>query len=172
MSEFFMKSFRAEVMLKRDTFYIVSPSNIRTDKQGIALPLRTAVARYLFLFQGKLVIVCEFFTSRNMSLCVYENLFLPLNTYDLCIAIRLDSTNQHCTLIQFEYNPQITSCNIFINYCNSYLTRMIYKSSNPSTLGSINLKVNVSDGVAFCDLRTLGENKYHVIKILGKIYLM
>lgn len=72
-----------------------------------SVPLRTTVARYLFLLQWELIIVCEFFTSRNMTFCVYEDLFLTLNTYDLCVAIRLKSTEQNAVIFRVTASHKI-----------------------------------------------------------------
>lgn len=60
-----------------------------------SVPLRTTVTWYLFLLQWELIIVCEFFTSRNMTLGIDEDFFLPLDTSDFCVAIRLKSTEQY-----------------------------------------------------------------------------
>lgn len=51
--------------------------------------MRTTVARDLYFFQGKFVVVSDFLTCRYMSLCIDENLLLTLDSNYFCVTVWL-----------------------------------------------------------------------------------
>ena len=112
----------------------------------------TTVTGNLFLLQGELIIVCNFFTSSYMPFRIYENLLLTLNRYNLCIAVGLPKApvqirkNVKSRIeVTHAYVPN-TSLNVWIQKkmhlkVHKYLTRVVNKSCNPTSLGSINLHI-------------------------------
>lgn len=113
---------------------------------AILLP-RTTIARDLFILQRKFVVVSNFFTSSYMPFCIDENFFLAFNTYNLGVAVWLQNTiNSNYFLLEKYYNwaqnQEINSLLADATICKiwcSYLTRMVYKSCNPTTFCGINL---------------------------------
>jgi len=50
---------------------------------------RPTQAQDLFVFNGKLIVISDFFTICNGLLGINDNLLLPINGDDFCITIRL-----------------------------------------------------------------------------------
>jgi hypothetical protein len=87
ISKHHIDSINATQILRNSTKKIVGQTMLRN--WIIILLFGTTVAGNLFILQGKLIIVCNFFTSFYMPFCIYKNLFFTLNSYNLCVTVGL-----------------------------------------------------------------------------------